>query len=199
MPVGFGWSLVNVILGENSYITITSMEDGGTQRLDAESMKQWNYSSAFFNGNAVLIDLYVAPQDKGVFLETKSIITEDEESLFTNLEKIAGDYCPFGGMCEGDDDRSPTTPTDDAIGRIFRIDTSGDTAYASTGFIVSNGFLLGAGHAISAEGTKIIEFSVPQSTSYGTPIHSDPDDQYTVNLDHKELEANGDGNDWGRI
>ena len=50
-----------------SFITITSVEDGGQQRFDARSLPQWNNASAYFNGNALEIVLHVAPDDEGIF------------------------------------------------------------------------------------------------------------------------------------
>src|SRR4051794_9980257 len=46
----------NQNLGRQSFITITSPQDGAQQRLDATSMKQWQQKSAFFNGEAVEVE-----------------------------------------------------------------------------------------------------------------------------------------------
>ncbi len=61
-------------LGKSSYITITSLLDGDRQRLDAEALKIWQNSSAFFNGDAVDVELTVAPGDKGIFVKIQQII-----------------------------------------------------------------------------------------------------------------------------
>ena len=54
-------------LGRNSYLTITSRQDGGDQRLDNRTLSQWEDSSAVFNGNAVEIELHVDPSDENVY------------------------------------------------------------------------------------------------------------------------------------
>jgi len=47
--------------GEKSYAVITSLEDGGSQRLDAGSVSQYRNRSASFNGNTVTEELFVEP------------------------------------------------------------------------------------------------------------------------------------------
>ena len=61
-------------LGEQSYILITSLEDGAYQRLDAKSIEHWRGASAFFNGDAVRVELYVAPEDKAIHFELNEIM-----------------------------------------------------------------------------------------------------------------------------
>ena len=54
-------------LGNASYIEITSLKDGGMQRLNQEQLGQWQYTSAYFNGEAVTIELFVDPADSDIF------------------------------------------------------------------------------------------------------------------------------------
>ena len=52
-------------LGRRSYVTLTSLRDGGVQRLDAKTMPQWQDTSALFNGDAVKLELRLAAGEKG--------------------------------------------------------------------------------------------------------------------------------------
>jgi len=64
-------------LTSGSYIRITSLEDGSTQRFDAESLQQWYLKSAFFNGDTLKIELYIAPDSAGdFFLLDKLLVGE---------------------------------------------------------------------------------------------------------------------------
>ena len=66
---------------------MTSLEDGGYQNLNAISLKQWSNTSAFFNGNAVQIELYVEPEDRGIFLDVKEVVVGER---FGSLSKSGG-------------------------------------------------------------------------------------------------------------
>jgi len=61
-------------LGSESYIIIKSLYDGLWQKLNSVSLEQWNNFSAYFNGNAVEIKLFVAPIDRQVFINIDEII-----------------------------------------------------------------------------------------------------------------------------
>src|SRR5262245_28126203 len=47
----------DVALGNQSYLLIRSLRDGAEQRLDATSIVQWQNTSAYFNGDAVELQL----------------------------------------------------------------------------------------------------------------------------------------------
>jgi len=47
--------------GTGSYLIVTSLLDGSWQYLNAGHLRQWRYTSAYFNGDAVRIDLYAYP------------------------------------------------------------------------------------------------------------------------------------------
>ncbi len=170
-------------LGSESYIEIRAAKDGETQRLNYKSMSDWYASSAFFNGNELDIQLFVAPSDTGIYFATQEIIVGEPipEELVVSI-------------CGSSDDRYPTT--DEAIGRIY-FQVGGNTSYC-TGWIMSTGPLLTAGHCYVPYpyGNHIIEFNVPPSTGNGDPIHSSVDDQYPINTSSAQASYNGIGNDW---
>jgi hypothetical protein len=47
--------------GNNAYLRITSLLDGGTQFLNARSIIQWQHTSAYFNGRFVKVELIAHP------------------------------------------------------------------------------------------------------------------------------------------
>ncbi|MEE9448921.1 MAG: hypothetical protein V3V72_02630, partial [Ignavibacteriaceae bacterium] len=122
-------------LGNESYIIITSLKDGYRQRLDAVSIEQWNNFSAFFNGNAVEISLFVAPLDNNIFFIVNEVVV-GEWGVGNVIESICG-------------------PTDDRIasdqpatGRLLSI--------GCTGWIIPNGKIVTAGHCLG--GANVMEF-----------------------------------------
>ena len=160
-----------------TYITINSLEDSGRQRLDARSLPQWNNSSAYFNGDAVEIELHVAPEDRSVFFRINQISVgerEDAEALGKTIS-----------LCGSDDRISSTDP---AVGRILPV--------RCTGWIASNGSHLTAGHCEVLGDMDILEFNVPASDDDGTINFSDPVDQYPINQPSINFTNGGIGNDW---
>ena len=81
-------------LGNQSYIIIKSLFDGKWQKLDAVSIKQWNSYSAFFNGNAVEIKLYLFPTDHNIFIKINEL----------NVGKWSGGAL-YESICGPTDDR----------------------------------------------------------------------------------------------
>ncbi len=164
----------------STYITITSLEDGAQQRLDARSLPQWNNSSAYFNGDAVVIELHVAPGDSAVFFRINAV-SFGEAYIDTALKKTIT-------QCGFNDDR--TTWFDQAVGRIVPA--------GCTGWIVSNGAHLTAGHCVGVN-MDILEFNVPPSDPDGSINHPDPDDQYPIEANSIVWNDDGigeEGDDW---
>ena len=174
-------------LGRNSFLSITSLEDGGTQKLTTENLKQWNNVSAFFNGDAVRISIHVAPSDENVFFEVIGVMS--------GVPNAGGmrDTCDF-------DDRVPST--DGAVGRIiYRLSSDPpDIIHLCTGWIFSNGSYITAGHCLIEPAiSAILEFNVPPSSSSGSINYADPDDQYSINRPSVEFHNDGEsesGDDW---
>jgi len=152
-------------LGKESYLLLTGLEDGEQQRLDARSLEVWQHASAYFNGDAVSVDLYVAPGDAGVSVNIHEIAVGD----WVGGEPRGG--CSWDcGICDGDD---RTLSADPRVGRL----TGG-----CTGWIVSNGAYLAAGHCISPSGSLggQLHFNIPLSNCDGTINHPAVQDQYPV-------------------
>ena len=163
-------------LGNESYIILRSLYDDHWQKLDAISMKQWNNYSAFFNGNAVEITLFLAQTDRQVFIKIDEVVV--------------------GEWYQGVLPESQCGPTDDRIasnqpatGRLLNI--------GCTAWIIPNGKFASAGHCLDGSNSTVVEFNVPLSLPGGTLQHPGPEDQYSVNVSTKIYTNGGIGNDWG--
>ncbi len=165
-----------VNLGKESYIIITSLFDHYWQKLDAASLQQWNNYSAFFNGNSVKLELFVAPFDKGIFVSIDEVVA----GKWTN-----------GSLIE-----SQCGPTDDRV-LSYQPATARLLSVGCTSWIIPNGKFATAGHCLSGSGANVVEFNVPLSLPNGTIQHPGPEDQYSVNASTKIYVDGGIGNDWG--
>jgi hypothetical protein len=178
-------------LGEKSYLTITSLQDGGRQRLDAGTLPQWLNATAFFNGDAVEVELHVAPGEAGVFVRLAELTVGE----WVGSQKPATPE----SLC-GDDNR--VASTDRRVGRI-----NGCTAW-----LVSNGALLTAGHCADFDPDDggpmvpdgildlagVVEFNVPASRTDGTPVMANPNDQYPIDRNRVAWRFDGDGQGFGK-
>ncbi|MCG8425212.1 MAG: serine protease [Proteobacteria bacterium] len=163
----------DVVLGSGSYIEMRSLFDNATQRLDAMTLKQWGHRSAFFNGDAVEVQVFVSPQDSGVFVEIFEIVVGEQA---VRAESI----------CGVDDRVASNEP------RVARIDPIG-----CTGWIIDNGKHLSAGHCLAGNGNNILSFNPPPSLPDGTVQFPGPEDQYSIDQSSFEFVNGGIGNDWG--
>ncbi|WP_456425835.1 trypsin-like peptidase domain-containing protein [Rhodocaloribacter sp.] len=162
-------------LGRGSFVTVTSLKDGATQRLDARAMAQWSNTSAYFNGDAVELRLHVAPGDRDVSVAVDAVVVGEDG---------AGPL----SQCGPTDDRVPST--DPAAGRLLNI--------GCTGWIIENGKIVTAGHCLATSSlANVLEFNVPPSLSSGALQHPGPEDQYTVDTSSRVFSNGGIGNDWG--
>lgn len=146
----------NVNLGKDSYVKLTSLKDGASQILDAQKMAQWNYSSAYFNGDQVKIEVFSSRGDRNISVSIKEVDAGEPEVTISS-------------QCGPTDDRVPSN--DAAVGRIVPV--------GCTGWIIKNGKMVTAGHC-NGSGMQVLQFNVPQSNSDGSIVHPSPSDQYTI-------------------
>jgi hypothetical protein len=164
-------------LGKNSFIIIRSLYDGKEQKLDATSIEQWYYSSAYFNGYEIEIELHVAPFDENIFFTVDELVIG---------EFYEGDLL-FFSICG---------PTDDRIASDQHA-TSRLVSIGCTAWIIPNGHFVSAGHCLDGSNSTVVEFQVPISLPNGTIQHPGPEDQYSVDVSTKVFVNGGIGNDWG--
>ena len=171
-------------LDRNSEIHLTSIADGGTQRFTHAMLDAWQGWSAIFNGDAVLVQLLVAPGETVSF--------EIDEMSTSSPSEGLGD----GGVATlcGTDSRSASS--DSRVGRLSGPNCgSGGGCGGCTAWLTSVGCALTAGHCGTASG-GLIEFNIPNSSSSGQPVASNPDDQYPVGTTFYALQDGGVGFDW---
>jgi len=165
----------NVAGDDASYLLITSLKDGHYQYLNAQHVQQWRKTSAYFNGDAVRVELIAHP-NTGKNRLAMSQATAGAPAEITE------------SICDGVDDRALSS--DPRSARILPI--------GCTGWLINdcNHCFLTAGHC--AGGVDVIQFNVPLSNSNGSLNHPGPEDQYVT--DATSLQDNGGqgvGNDWG--
>jgi hypothetical protein len=59
--------------GNESYLRITSLVDGAVQFMHAEHIIQWRYTSAYFNGDSLLVELIACPHSGPNHLVAKDV------------------------------------------------------------------------------------------------------------------------------
>ncbi|WP_419642395.1 trypsin-like serine peptidase [Thiolapillus sp.] len=183
-------------LGQHSYIVMTSLEDGGQQRLDAKSLAQWNSASAFFNGDAVLLELHVAEGESGIFATLESL-NVGERGVAAAAEDSGGSETQCGPV----DNR--VASTDNRAGRIIN---------GCTAWLVSNGAVLTAGHCVDWDpdgGGPLLpdgvldlwgsfSVNVPASDPDGTINQSAPEDQFPIDTSNVVWNYDGEGQGLGK-
>jgi len=187
-------------LGRKSYLTITSLQDGGDQQLDSRTLPQWENATAVFNGDAVEIELHVDPVDEGVYFVVDAVVVRDAQDVSPDLT-LNGEDGDTESLC-GVDNRVASTD-----GRVGRLYFGGCTAW-----LISNGRLLTAGHCTDFDPDQggpalpdgvldlsgVVEFNVPASLSNGTTVAADPDDQYPINTSNVTWRFDGEGQGLGK-
>lgn len=161
--------------GRESYLLITSLLDGHQQYLDARHLREWRDTSAYFNGDAVRVQLLAAPGTG-----------ENRVSVGSALISTAA--LVERSICGAVDDR--VLSDDPRAGRIWPI---GCSAWLFNG---RQNCMLTAGHC-GPNGSYVVQFNVPLSGAGGSAQHPGPDDQYAV--DPASIQTNGGGgvgNDW---
>jgi hypothetical protein len=161
-----------------SYIRITSLYDGHEQYLDAQSVREWANTSAYFNGGRLLIEIMASPTASPMPNRVEVIgATASEPTQFPR------------SICGPTDDR--LLSSDPRDGRMMPI--------GCTGWLFGdqpNSFL-SAGHCGPGAG-DVMQFNVPLSTAGGTPQNPGPEDQYPIDPASVQTQIGGTfiGNDW---
>ncbi|MCA9279995.1 MAG: trypsin-like serine protease [Phycisphaeraceae bacterium] len=167
----------DVDAGTGAFLRITSTKDGNVQYLNATSIRHWRNTSAFFNGDEVVIDLVAHPNTGHSRITMSSVMAVENMNIIDTI-------------CGATDDRVPSE--DPRAGRIMPI---GCTAWLFDDY---NHTFLTAGHCVdSGTAGAIVEFNVPLSTSSGVPVAAAPHDQYPI--DQSSIQSNGGigpGNDF---
>lgn len=185
-------------LGQHSYITMTSVEDGGQQRLDARTLPQWNSASAFFNGDSVILELHVVAGESGIYVSLDALnVGEEAVAGAAATEGDAGSETQCGAV----DNR--ISSGDDRAGRIIN---------GCTAWLVSNGAVLTAGHCVDWDPDRggpllpdgvldlwgSFSVNVPASDPSGTINQSAPEDQFPIDTGNVVWRYDGEGQGLGK-
>lgn len=162
-------------LSPGSLLVVSSLSDGHVQVLDGGEIAKWRDHSAHFNGDALLLELYVAPGGRASY---------GLRQLLRGLEH-ADDT-----ICLATDDRVPSF--DNRATRV--LDSSGTSA--CSGWLGPNNCGFTAGHC-STSYTFTAEFNVPASSASGALQHPAPIDQFPIDHAGVQFVNGGTGNDWG--
>lgn len=173
-------------LGAESYVTVTSLKDGEQQRLDAEALRLWQNQTAMFNGDAVEVELHVAPEEEDIFFRIEEVIAGE------SVNERSGDLLDTEALSEGQAPEAICGSTDDRIASMHRGVARTDNG--CTAWIVSNGAYLTAGHCTG--GLAQAHFNVPSSTANGDVVAPPLTDQYPVIAGSIVSNNNGTGRDW---
>jgi len=163
-------------LGQNSYLKIRSKNSNSIyQIINSKTLQDWYYTSAFFNGDRVYIDFYVAYGDINVCF-----------GIIRLLDGVGCGYIPsHSNICGGIDTRQPASSCN--VGRIL---PGGGTA-----FYTDKGVFVTAGHIFThpiliGDFPPIVEFNVPMSDEFGCLQVSEPKDQYPIDTSSIDYEYN---------
>ncbi|MBM4063462.1 MAG: hypothetical protein FJ265_20530, partial [Planctomycetes bacterium] len=182
LPPGTPWLRLffsRVHLGKGSYLRIASLRDGDVQTLAMHHVEQWQYSSAYFNGNAVLVELVAGPGTTKNYVEIDKVMAGD-----VNLAAPGPDT-----ICGTTDDRVPSSHP--AAGRIDPIGCSGWIINVpATG---TDKLHLSAGHCFSS---GVLEFDVPASNANCAIVHPPAAKQFAIDAASSMYVNGGAGNDY---
>ncbi|HZW08917.1 MAG TPA: GC-type dockerin domain-anchored protein [Phycisphaerales bacterium] len=164
--------------GSASYLRITSTLDGAQQRLNGLHVKQWGRTSAYFNGDEVIVEI-VARGGTG-------------DNLL-RMSTVQAEFEPFvdRSICGATDDRELSD--DNRTARLLPV--------GCTGWLIEdcNHCFLTAGHCSTSNNSiTVVEFNVPLSNSNGSLNHPPPEDQYAPDIASRQSNSGGSGvgDDW---
>ncbi len=157
-----------------SRLRITSVRDGGVQWLTSENVEQWYHTSAYFNGDAVMVEVIASPGTGA----SRLVMT-----------KVTAGLAPFS-------DRTICGATDDRA--LSFDDRNARHSVGCSSWLINdmNTMFLTAGHCGTAGG-HVMSFQVPLSTGSGGLVNPPPQHQYAVDGASSQLNNNGVGQDWG--
>ena len=177
--------------GDESFIRITSLCDD-VQLLDSAALEAWGDTSAYFNGDRVLVEL-VARANTGANRLTIDRIAAGLVSGFESTNEPCGT-----------DDRVPSSDPRAARFRYRKTDLSCNVETWCTAFLFDDraSCALSARHCCQGVDwtcgfPPVVEFNVPESESDGTINYAHPDDQYPVEqISLDQWQRAGIGDDW---
>jgi len=161
---------------DESFLRITSLADGDEQILNTESLAQWQGISAYFNGDAVMVELVCGAHT-------------DQSRVDINGVQVGADTVVMKSQCGLVDDR--VAVSDNRVARIVPV--------GCTGWMINNDanhMFLSAGHCPAAGNFTTLHFNVPLSSSSGSTVAPPVADQYAIDQTSVQYTSGGLGNDY---
>ncbi len=162
------------VLGQNSYLLLEA-PDGASQEMRREDLENWDYSSAYFNGDQVKVSLFAAAGDRNTIRISRIKVNDRKAEAGKNQGASTMADQPPGqaaGSAALDLNQYPYAK---AVGRF----TNGTYTFG-TGWIAANGAVVTQKFTV-VDDLDLIEFNVPPSNQDGTVNHPSPADQYPLN------------------
>lgn len=154
--------------GTGAKLRITSYLDGAVQEMNSVHAWQWQNSSAYFNGNAVQVEVIAHPNTTS----SRVVLGAVDAGMTPIIPK---------SQCGPVDDRVLSSDP-----RAGRLQPTGCTAWLIDDCAKC---FLTAGHCTG--NISVVQFNVPLSSGSGSLNHPPPSDQYAI--DASSLQSNGGG------
>ncbi len=158
--------------GSGSILRMTSLYDAEVQELDANGVRMWSNTSAFFNGETVLVEVLAQPG------------TGNNRIVMDRV--IAGKPLVGADAACGIDIRIASFD-----GRGARLMPAGCTAWMIADCRTC---FLSAGHCVGAN--MVAQFNVPLSGAGGTLVNPPVEDQFPIDATSLQSQNSGVGQDW---
>ncbi len=171
----------NVTIGASDALRVTSPLTGEEHRLDPVELAKWEFTSGYFNGDRLRLELVLAPESSGSF----------------RIGSLLVGFPPPGAdtIC-GVDDRIAST---DYKSMRFSTLSGGQAASAGCTIWLAGGgdCALSAGHCFSGGTLAVAETMCPISLASGSVQHPPIQFQFTVQTATITFVNGGQGNDFG--
>lgn len=168
--------LDGTVLPPGSRLFLTSVPDGAVQWFDGDSLRDYGHRSAYFNGNAVVVELQAGPSSHGNRVRVTAVEAGHDAEPATD------------SICGTTDDRALTN--DVRQGRQYPT--------GCTSWLISESVVLTAGHC-TATASQQVHFNVPLSSSTGSLRFPGPEDQYPYDTTTLQRLDAGVGADWAAV
>ncbi|MGE3107636.1 MAG: serine protease [Phycisphaerales bacterium] len=194
----------DAVLTGGAYVRITSTEDGEVQFLDDQTIKEWQLTTAYFNGPEVLIELVGAVNTKDARIivsrvlagsaavqpdpERRVCLNTDERVLSTSMQtaRLLSVRMPVPACAGG-------FPCGTVGGALCSGSLIADAPFNEP----NNRILLSAGHCFAGAGMTVAQFEpIPLSTSACQFRHPPVAKQFAVDPNRVRFQNAGTGNDW---
>lgn len=183
LPAGTPWLRLcfgRTWLSPGSSLRLVSLRDGDVMTLNQEQLEQWSYTSAYFNGNAVMVELIAGSGTAKNQVEIDKVMAGDATPGVAGPDTICGNV----------DERRPDA--DPRVGRLMPGGCSGWIAEAPTTGI--DRCHLSAGHCFGP--AQVLQFAVPSSHANCDLVHPPAARQFAVDTQTSRHADNGPGDDW---